>query len=288
MSSPHFVPAETPVPQLPELAAIGCDTIRHAHSGKLAPHSHETMEICYVERGQVWSWVGTDLYEIFGGETYVTWPHEVHGAMHGVVNPCRRYLVRIALQPSSTTFLHLPDDEAAALVDALARLPRHFPAPPSLVPTWEELIAQSAAEPAPLAVAKLRALLLDLLLEVVAAAVPAAPQERSQLTRDAMLQMEQNLTHPLPLDEISNRLGWSVSHVQHRFRREVGISPGEWYLRRRVAESCRLLEQSDDAVTKIAFELGFSSSQYFATAFARVTGLSPTAFRRAARDGAPA
>lgn len=286
MSPPQLVPAETPVPQLPELAAIGCDSIRRARAGKLAPHVHETMELCYVERGRVWSWVGSELFEISGGEVYVTWPGEIHGAMNGVVNPCRRYLVRVPLRPGSATFLHLPEDEAAALVDALARLPRHFPAPPSLVPTWEELIAESAAGSGPLGVARLRALLLDLLLEVVAAAARAVPQEWSQLTCDAMRQMEQNLTRPLQLTEIADRLGWSVSHVQHRFRREVGISPGEWYLRRRVAESCRLLEQSDDAVTKIAFDLGFSSSQYFATAFARVTGLSPTAFRRAGRDGA--
>jgi AraC-like DNA-binding protein len=38
-------------------------------------------------------------------------------------------------------------------------------------------------------------------------------------------------------------------------------------------------------VTEIALELGFSSGQYFATTFRRLTGAVPAAFRRQARRG---
>ncbi|MBA3382582.1 MAG: helix-turn-helix domain-containing protein [Actinobacteria bacterium] len=63
------------------------------------------------------------------------------------------------------------------------------------------------------------------------------------------------------------------------------MPPVEWQLRRRIGEACRRLERTDEAVTSIGFRLGFSSSQYFATSFRRVMGLSPTAFRTAARAG---
>ncbi|MBE7503711.1 MAG: AraC family transcriptional regulator [Verrucomicrobiales bacterium] len=37
-------------------------------------------------------------------------------------------------------------------------------------------------------------------------------------------------------------------------------------------------------VTRVAFELGFSSSQHFATVFSRFAGQSPRAFIRAHRE----
>jgi AraC family transcriptional regulator len=41
------------------------------------------------------------------------------------------------------------------------------------------------------------------------------------------------------------------------------------------------MEYSDKTVTEIAYELGFSSSQHFATAFKRHSGVSPRQFRLA-------
>jgi AraC-like DNA-binding protein len=50
-------------------------------------------------------------------------------------------------------------------------------------------------------------------------------------------------------------------------------------LLRRAAEQ---LAQTDAPVTAIAFDLGFSSTQHFATSFRKQYGLSPTQFRRKA------
>jgi len=94
----------------------------------------------------------------------------------------------------------------------------------------------------------------------------------------------ERLDQPLTVVELSRRLGWSPSHVQHRFRAEVGVAPAEWRLRRRIFAACRRLESTDEPITGIALGLGFASSQYFATAFKRVMGSSPTAFRATARD----
>jgi len=288
MAAPRVVAHELPVPELPELAAVALDTVRRAGAARLEPHVHETMEICFLERGRIWSWVGSELYEVDGGDVYVTWPRELHGPLHGAINPCRRYVLCVPLWPEGRgdgrSFLHLPEDEAAELVAALASLPRrHFAAPPALAERFRQLLDGAVPGPAPLELARLRATLLALLLDVVEAARAAAPPPRSQLVRDAIAAMEASLERPLPVPELARRLGWSVSHLQHRFRAEVGLPPAEWLLRRRIVEACRRLEAGDTPVTRIGLELGFSSSQYFATAFARTTGLSPSAFRNAVR-----
>src|SRR5262249_23494035 len=91
-----------------------------------------------------------------------------------------------------------------------------------------------------------------------------------------------NLAEPLTLPGLAQKLGWSPSHFKTRFREEIGIPPAQFYLRRRITESCRRLEGTGHSVTRIALDLGFESAEYFATAFKRVTGLTPREFREQA------
>ena len=267
-----------PVAELPELEAIGFDAIRHAEGGRVEPHAHETFELCFVERGEVWTWIEDELLEVSGGHVYVTWPGERHGAVDDAVNPCRRYLVRVDLR--AARFLGLPRDEASALTAALPALPRRSgPAPAETLARFGQLLADVGAAATPLRLARVRASLLRLLLALVDAAASDVRAGESDVVAEAKHVLGERLDRRVSAEELARELGWSVSHLQHRFRDEVGMPPGEWQLRRRIAAACRLLVQTDDAVTRIAHTLGFPSSQYFATAFARITAATPTAYR---------
>jgi transcriptional regulator GlxA family with amidase domain len=63
----------------------------------------------------------------------------------------------------------------------------------------------------------------------------------------------------------------------------MGIAPAEYYLRMRVAHACKELSQTDRPVTEIGLSTGFSSSQHFSTAFKRVIGTTPRAYREQKR-----
>jgi len=65
-----------------------------------------------------------------------------------------------------------------------------------------------------------------------------------------------------------------------------GVTPGEYLRNRRLeAAACLLRDpsQSRRTITQIAFDCGFNSSGYFATEFRRAHGVSPRAYRAAAR-----
>jgi AraC-like DNA-binding protein len=49
-------------------------------------------------------------------------------------------------------------------------------------------------------------------------------------------------------------------------------------------EAQRRLGHGDQSVTDIAFACGYPDSAHFASAFRRVVGVSPTAYRRRARE----
>ncbi|MFH0920574.1 MAG: AraC family transcriptional regulator [Fibrobacterota bacterium] len=63
------------------------------------------------------------------------------------------------------------------------------------------------------------------------------------------------------------------------FRKNTGINPREYVNRRRIELAKKML-LSRKRITAIAFDLGFCSSQSFATVFKKNTGFSPTEFKR--------
>ena len=70
----------------------------------------------------------------------------------------------------------------------------------------------------------------------------------------------------------------SPNHLAQLFTDEVGVSPRQFLLRERVRRAKELLQGSDAAITSIALDLGFSSSQHFAKMFKRSRGAPRTRF----------
>jgi len=60
----------------------------------------------------------------------------------------------------------------------------------------------------------------------------------------------------------------------------VGVPPGEYILRQKIKKAEQELTGSERDITEIAYDLEFSSSQYFATVFRRYAGCSPSDFRK--------
>ena len=81
-------------------------------------------------------------------------------------------------------------------------------------------------------------------------------------------------------EDLAAVAGVSESWFKARFRRELSIGPAEYVLRRRIDTACRLLSDPAIPITTIALDLGFSSSQNFATVFRRVMNTSPREFRK--------
>jgi AraC-like DNA-binding protein len=103
--------------------------------------------------------------------------------------------------------------------------------------------------------------------------------------RRALRWIDRSVAEPIAIPKLAKVAGLSVSRFRERFFDEVGFSPSSYVCRCRVEQAKRHLRQNSIPVTAIAHELGFSSSQYFATVFKRMEGLTPLEFRnRAVRE----
>lgn len=80
--------------------------------------------------------------------------------------------------------------------------------------------------------------------------------------------------------EIAERLGVSENHLIRLFSRHVGISPGRFLRKRRIAYAKELLLQPDLPVSLVAELTGFEDANYFAKVFRKEAGMSPREYAK--------
>jgi AraC-like DNA-binding protein len=92
--------------------------------------------------------------------------------------------------------------------------------------------------------------------------------------------MEENYHETVTVRRLTEVAGMSASSLMRLFRKSMGRSPVDYLIRLRVSKACDLLHRSEMRITEVAYECGFSDSNYFSRQFRRVMGRSPREFRR--------
>jgi AraC family transcriptional regulator len=98
--------------------------------------------------------------------------------------------------------------------------------------------------------------------------------------------MNARLSEDISLDELAAEAQLSPFHFARMFRQSVGVPPRVYLTQLRMEKACELLEHTDLPITEIAFEVGYSSNQVLARVFLKHQRMSPTDYRRSARDPA--
>lgn len=107
----------------------------------------------------------------------------------------------------------------------------------------------------------------------------ASDEQRGSM-RAVTAHIAANLEKPLPVAELARVAGMSRAHFSRRFAASEGLPPAEYLLQRRLEVAARLLVQGAGLpVKEIAILSGFVDPNYFAKAFRRHYGISPTEFR---------
>jgi AraC-like DNA-binding protein len=118
------------------------------------------------------------------------------------------------------------------------------------------------------------------------AAAPGQPRVSAWGRRVMALLGEQVGAPEVGLMAVAEQLGLGERELRGRFLAEVGYTPAQYLTQLRVQAAQQRLAESPQRVTQIAFDLGFSSSQYFATFFRKHVGQSPAEYR-SGRQHAP-
>jgi len=73
----------------------------------------------------------------------------------------------------------------------------------------------------------------------------------------------------------------SYFHFSRAFKQSMGMTATNYIAERRIERAKKMLEETDLPISEIALRSGFSSQSHFTTAFRRLAGATPKAFRAA-------
>ena len=106
-------------------------------------------------------------------------------------------------------------------------------------------------------------------------AAPALPP----LVQAAIADIRANYAGLYGVEELSERLGVSKSHLVRTFTAALGIPPGRYLTRVRVEAAQRLLLHREYTLDVVASLCGFSGANYLCRVFKKETGQSPAQWR---------
>jgi len=86
------------------------------------------------------------------------------------------------------------------------------------------------------------------------------------------------------LEQVAGKFGWSSRQIRRIVHRELGVSPMELVMTRRLLLAKQLLTETTLPVTEVAFASGFASLRRFNDAFSGRYGIPPTRLRKAASE----
>jgi AraC family L-rhamnose operon transcriptional activator RhaR/AraC family L-rhamnose operon regulatory protein RhaS len=92
--------------------------------------------------------------------------------------------------------------------------------------------------------------------------------------------MESGFSEDISIDELAKIAHMSPRNFHRVFIEATGKTPAAHLIGLRVAEAAHQLKSTDKSITEIAFDCGFTDSNYFARAFRKTTGCSPSAYRK--------
>ena len=83
------------------------------------------------------------------------------------------------------------------------------------------------------------------------------------------------------LRTVARAVRMSYFHFSRAFKQSMGMTATNYIAERRIERAKRMLEETELPISEIALRSGFSSQSHFTTAFRRLAGATPKAFRAA-------
>jgi len=242
----------------------------------LAPR---VMGFTFIIKGRQTMRVGTQDYQLRGGDVFVTFPGESFSTGDAPQEKCLFYWLHLRVPDDGSALFGLIHGSDPAMAQQLLQLhPRHFRGSAALRALLEEIHAKGFEPRSPLLSGWFSNQVVKLMFEVLACAHRKAPTVHSPPIQRVLRYIAEHLDERLSVPTLAAHAGMPVPSFKLRFKQELGLPPAEYVLRTKIDEATRRLTQRNASVTETAFALGFPTSQYFATVFKRYSGKRPSAF----------
>lgn len=160
--------------------------------------------------------------------------------------------------PPSAGKLNIPKQQLKAILDSANMI--------SFFPSETDELAKNI----------LHRILIDNHLFFNAASTPNMSQEILAASNYIL----QNLSSPLSVASLAEKLHLSHNGLIWKFKKELNITPANYITMCRINRAKQLLFDSDLPISQIAEICGYTNTYYFSNAFKKSEGISPSLFRQ--------
>lgn len=245
---------------------------KHFHSDIIEFH-------CLV-KGKRDCYVNNRNYPITGNELFITFPYEEHSIGSHCQTPCEFYAFQIHLEKTNS-LLGLNEAFSNHLMKILENLrERHLSINNTDIHNLKmafQLFSEDTTESIYFGVQYLCCFLFNLVnLKPVAF---SHSLNVNPAIKESILFIDQHIKEMIHLADIADVVGYSITQFKLNFKKETGITPSEYIAFKKIEYAKKLLILTNEPITQIAMDMGFSTSNYFSTVFKKYTTFSPVKYR---------
>jgi AraC family L-rhamnose operon regulatory protein RhaS len=276
------------------MMSVGYWDARQDQSWGLDWHRNEGIEITYLARGKTGFAVDGNEYTLSRGNLTITRPWQLHRVGNPRISACRLHWIILDLGVRRPHQEWLWPDWFILQkrdLNELTELLQHNEQPvwradsevdrcfENLGSSVSQVHSRTVESRLRLQINTLFLNLLELLRRQNLNLDPALSSRRRSVEM-FLATLAHQVDQPWTLESMAEQCGLGRTRFTHYCYELTNMSPAEFLNYCRVRRACELLvETRKHNVTAIAFECGFSSSQYFATVFRQHLGLAPREFR---------
>ncbi len=104
-------------------------------------------------------------------------------------------------------------------------------------------------------------------------------QTTNKYIRMALEYIDNNMSKPISVEELSGAACFSVDHFIKLFKQEVGSTPMHFIIEKKMMHAQLILATENISVKEISYVLGYEDPSYFSRLFRKRVGCSPQKYR---------
>ncbi len=255
----------------------GVVVVYSADYGSIVQHSHEFVEMVYIESGQGISLVGQKFVNVSKGDLFLIADQTISHSVQPLEGTERLKMVNIIFP-----FEYFEMDYSAFNPLRTVNI--------SKIPNGKVIIdsiCKEYQEKKPRYDKIVYALTMSLICYFLREQSKTSPLRgvESKVQADGYIDTAVEYIHAnydkrLSADMIARECGLCKAYMQRIFRRERNTTIKEYIIKYRIEQSCKLLLTTDYTVAVIAEMVGFFSLEYFYSKFRTIVGVSPKTYRQ--------
>ncbi len=286
---------EMPPDMMPEVCVACVWDAKNDQNWGLPMHRNEGIELGYLTRGKLDFTIDNNTHHLTSGDMTVTRPWQPHQVGSPNVTASRMHWLIIDVgtrRPNDTwkwpEWLSFAPQDLARLTELLRYNEQATWRGNKKIEDCFESIAkyvESTDKPETVQT-RIQLYINELLLEVLELLQGENIRLDSNLastTRSVEMFLKalpKHIDYPWTLETMAKHCDLGRSRFSHYCKNVTNMSPADYLANCRIKKAKKLLVKAKQSnITEIAFACGFESSQYFATVFKRITGLTPSQYK---------